>query len=171
MSWLILLGDALSVTLTVGATGADHSTIGAAIEAASDGDVLEIGPGLYVECLDPGGKDLELRGSGVGATVIQGDGSCESALLIDDGESATISQLSIMNTTGRAVEVVRSSLLLDGARGAPAEDRDDDRDGLVDDDDDSLDLASTTVCAGPRPHPKSDICWPDLRIPRGRRAA
>ena len=49
-------------TLTVCAVGCDHTTIGAAIAAAADGDTIEIGPGSYVEDGLSINKSLTLRG-------------------------------------------------------------------------------------------------------------
>src|SRR5262249_38567807 len=47
----------------------DYPTIQAAVNAAAPGDTLMVRPGTYTEEVVIG-KDLDLRGAGVGATVI-----------------------------------------------------------------------------------------------------
>lgn len=77
---LIALATATSVaqaeTFTVGPsfTDFDFITITAAIAASSDGDVIEIQPGLYPENLEIVNFDLTLRNAGGGTVTVFGQG-------------------------------------------------------------------------------------------------
>jgi hypothetical protein len=48
----------------------DYVTIGAAIAASFDGDVVEVGPGTYAEGLNFGGRDITVRSTAGAATTI-----------------------------------------------------------------------------------------------------
>jgi hypothetical protein len=61
------------VTLTVCASGCDHTSIQAAIDAAPPGSLVFVGSGTYFESLYID-KALTLRGSGVGATIVNVSG-------------------------------------------------------------------------------------------------
>ncbi|MFB0985000.1 MAG: hypothetical protein QMB94_01795, partial [Phycisphaerales bacterium] len=59
-------------TITVCSSGCDYTSINAAIEAAADeGDVIEIGSGVWRENLGTN-KQLVLRGAGPDLTIIDG---------------------------------------------------------------------------------------------------
>ncbi len=109
---LLILGVARAATWTVGSSGADFSTVSEAIVAASDGDLVLVAAGTYTECLDPGGKDLDIIGEDPATTTLQGDGSCESLLVLDDGEALGLSAFTLLNTAGRAVEARHAALTL-----------------------------------------------------------
>ena len=68
---------ALAATITVsGSGGADHATIGAALTAASPGDVIEVASGTYTEDIDFAGKAVTVLGvSGPGSTFLVGTGT------------------------------------------------------------------------------------------------
>ena len=74
---LFLTAAALAVsasaeTITVCTKGCDHTSIQAAIDAAAEaGDVIEIGPGVWMENLYSN-KQLTLRGAGPDLTIIDG---------------------------------------------------------------------------------------------------
>ena len=55
-------------TITVCASGCDHTSINAAIDAASDGDVLQLSAETYTEgtTIDTDGKAITILGVGVG---------------------------------------------------------------------------------------------------------
>ena len=61
--------DASPIQLFSGRNTSHHATIQSAIDAASEGDVIEIAAGTYSESLDLT-KAVTLRGAGVGQTVI-----------------------------------------------------------------------------------------------------
>ena len=100
---LLLVLPGLAATLTVGSSG--YSDLPAAIADASDGDTISVEAGTWVGCADLGGKDLTLLGAGADSTVLVGDGSCDSALVLSSGEDATIEDLTVTNTAGRGVEI------------------------------------------------------------------
>ena len=58
-------------TITVCETGCDHTSIQAAIDAAEEGDVIEIGAGVWMENTFSR-KQLVLRGAGPDLTIIDG---------------------------------------------------------------------------------------------------
>jgi hypothetical protein len=66
-------GSAAAAALCVSSKPGCFATIQAALDAAHDGDVVQVGPGTY-----PGGltieRSIKLAGAGVGATVISGGG-------------------------------------------------------------------------------------------------
>jgi hypothetical protein len=76
----------------------DAPTVQAAIDAASDGDVIAIRPGIYLERVDLGGRDLTLVGLGddPADTVLdaQGGGSVVTAANFED---FTLAQLTLRN--------------------------------------------------------------------------
>ena len=86
---LLLAGTATADTLDVCQDGCTYSSIQDAINAASDGDRIEIGPGTYFESLVIDGKAIELIGiAGRDATFVDGNDSYRP-LLIQSGISGT----------------------------------------------------------------------------------
>ena len=55
---------------TVG-TGGDFQTIQAAINAAANGDTIEIAAGTYREQVTVDGKNITIHGAGTGQTIIE----------------------------------------------------------------------------------------------------
>ena len=91
-------------TLTV---PGEYPTIQDAINAASDGDLIQVEAGLYVERLNPNGKEITVRGatdgSGDPTTIVDGNNEPGSVITINSGESwdSTIFEnLVIRNGTG-----------------------------------------------------------------------
>lgn len=80
-----------------------YPTIQSAIDASVDGDVIDIGPGTYLESLLVSSKGLTLRGQGAGVTSIDGQGifRCLAAYL-PPGASLKLQQLGLLDgaTTG-----------------------------------------------------------------------
>jgi hypothetical protein len=67
--------------------GTHHLTIQLAIDAASDGDVIAVDPGVYVEALDLRGKAIHLVSTaGAADTVLLGDGLDEPLVTCASGE-------------------------------------------------------------------------------------
>jgi MYXO-CTERM domain-containing protein len=88
-------------------------TITSAVDAASSGDTITIAPGTYSECVYPNGKNLSIVGSGPDSTRIDGTGQCDNTLSLWNGETVTVSELSLQNTGGRAVYHYYSDLTLE----------------------------------------------------------
>ena len=67
---------------------ADHGTIQAAIDASMDGDAVFVDPGTWSECLDFGGRDILVYGTG-GADVTKVAGACTNVPVVrfDSGET------------------------------------------------------------------------------------
>ena len=110
MILLLLSAPGLSATLTVGSGG--YATISAAVSAAADGDTLAIDAGTYAECVSLAGKDLTLQGAGAGSTLLTGDGSCDVALAMDLGETATVADLTLDNPAGQGFTVQGGTVVL-----------------------------------------------------------
>ncbi len=106
ISWV---GLAAAATWSV----SEGESIQASIDAAQDGDVVEVGPGTYVEQLDFMGKDLVLRSTqGPELTVLDGDDyggpfpwTGTSVVSFTHGEplSATLEGFTITNGHGQPV--------------------------------------------------------------------
>ncbi|MCP4834263.1 MAG: hypothetical protein GY895_05800 [Phycisphaera sp.] len=79
-------------TLTVGASGCQSVSINAAIDAASDGDVIRLAAETYFadEAVDLGGRQITLRGTldkSGGATTILDGASTHTVLVAESGET------------------------------------------------------------------------------------
>jgi len=91
---LLLLPTGYAATLTVNADGSgDHSSVQAAVDAASSGDTISIGPGTFEGAVSVSAKTLYIQGSGIGGTVLQGDGS-ETVLAVQ-GAGLNLAQLTL----------------------------------------------------------------------------
>ncbi len=87
-----------AATITVCPTGCDHTTLGAALQIAADGDVIEIGPGTYPAGVVVG-KAVTIRGAGRDATTLVGARGAVVALQNGAGRS-TLEGLTITGGTG-----------------------------------------------------------------------
>jgi len=84
-------GVALAATLTVESDGSGtYTSIQDAINAAVDGDTVEVGPGTYSEAIVFNGKPITVQSTdGAGSTVIDAGGSDAYAVRFEDYEEAT----------------------------------------------------------------------------------
>jgi pectin methylesterase-like acyl-CoA thioesterase len=65
-----------AATWTVCSSGCDFASIQAAVDAAGDGDIVELQAGTFEEdvVIGPAHGDLEIRGAGPSETVVSGGG-------------------------------------------------------------------------------------------------
>jgi len=76
---------------TVCVSGCGYSTIQAAINASSDGDIVVVRPGTYTENIDFGGLDIEVTSQSCPEeTIIDGDASGSVVIFEDSETSAAI---------------------------------------------------------------------------------
>ncbi len=110
MPWLSLVWPSAAATLSVDASGSGtYSSIQDAIDAASDGDTLEIAAGTYAECVDSGGLSLTLQGDGSASTFLEGS-ACSPVLAVTSGEILTVSGLTLDNPGARCLQIEGSTL-------------------------------------------------------------
>ncbi len=84
-------GHAWATTRTVGSSGADFTTIQAAIDASKNRDTILVAPGIYVEDINFNGKTLTLRSTG-GAPVTTIKGSSYAIRTVSGETSETVIQ-------------------------------------------------------------------------------
>ena len=108
-------------TISVCATGCDHTSINAAIDAASDGDVIQIAAGTYFEGapVDPAGKLVQLIGevNGCGGPAVIIDGADSHQVISCSNGETTDTQFSNLviqngygpNTSGGGAVITGSS--------------------------------------------------------------
>ena len=90
---------------------ADHQTINAAIEASSNGDIIQIDPGIYFENLVVNNKRIAIRGGDIfgeifGETIIDGSaakGSARSCVLVTGTSELVLDQLVLRNGGGSSI--------------------------------------------------------------------
>ncbi|HGY92759.1 MAG TPA: hypothetical protein ENK43_16440, partial [Planctomycetes bacterium] len=96
--WLAVAGPGQTVLIV---PSASFPTIQSAINAAAPGDVVQVGPGTYVENLDLLGKEIQLIGAGPDLTTI--DGNQSGAVIVcksDEGPGTLIEGFTITNGSG-----------------------------------------------------------------------
>ena len=112
MLLLLLAAPAGAATLVV--DGSSYATITDALADASDGDRIEVAAGTWYECLDFGGKSVDLVGAGKSSTVLDGAGYCEVLVSVDSGEiNPSLQSLTLKNGGELAIYMDAASLLLD----------------------------------------------------------
>ena len=88
-TYTIIDNDRIPVTLTVCASGCQHTSIQAAIDEALEEDTVLVSPGTYAETIDFGGKPITVKSvEGPNQTTIDG-GCAGSVVRFDSGETAT----------------------------------------------------------------------------------
>lgn len=108
LSFLLAVSpSAQAASWTVDPSGAgDFETIQAAIDAATDGDVVLVAAGAYEEAIDFGGRAIEVSSeSGSSATTIDalGADACAVSLVSGEGSGALLSGFTIHNSGERAL--------------------------------------------------------------------
>ncbi len=106
----LLLATAVAASWSVPADG----SLSEVSQLLSDGDVVELTEDT-TGCLDAG-RSITLQGD----VTLTGDGSCESLLVVNDGETLTVQGLKLRNPAGRVAGVWYSHLVLDGVEVAEA---------------------------------------------------
>ena len=85
----------------------DHQTINAAIEASSNGDIIQVDPGVYFENLVINNKRIAIRGGyPSGDTVIDGSsakGSFRSCVLVTGTSELVLDRMVLRNGGGSAI--------------------------------------------------------------------
>jgi pectin methylesterase-like acyl-CoA thioesterase len=72
--------------LTVG-LGGTYSTIQAAVDAAGNGDTIEIAAGIYREQVTVDGKNITIHGAGSGQTIIEAPDAASLVSNASDSDS------------------------------------------------------------------------------------
>jgi predicted outer membrane repeat protein len=97
---------AAAATLSVG--GGGYSDLQDAVDAASDGDVIQVSPGTWDGGVDLGGKDLEIISTdGAGSTTIELSGT---GFFWDQGEGGRLEGFTILADGHRAFQLVDSDV-------------------------------------------------------------
>ncbi len=99
--------QAPTATYTVCASGCDFSSIQAAIDAASDGDIIDLASETYTETFTID-KSINLMGDGAENTIIQAAGEMWIAMgrvmTVTTGVTTTIEGLTVQNGVGLSVD-------------------------------------------------------------------
>ena len=78
---LLMVPSSFAATIAVNADGSgEYTSVQSAVDAASSGDTIQVGAGTFVENVSVSAKTLYLEGSGVGASVIEGEHHSRLAL-------------------------------------------------------------------------------------------
>ncbi|MFM2244752.1 MAG: hypothetical protein RL071_826, partial [Pseudomonadota bacterium] len=105
---LLLPGTGWAATLTVGGSGG-YTSVQAAINAASSGDVISVRAGTFTGAIDTRGKALTIRGAGSASTTLRASTAGSTLITISRGERVTISDLGLTGA-GQGIEVRGSTL-------------------------------------------------------------
>ena len=98
--------------LTVG-FGGTYSTIQAAVDAAVNGDTIEIAAGTYREQVTVTGKDITLHGAGTGQTIIESPDAASLVANAIDTNSGRPNKFAVITVTDNA-DVTIEGLTVDG---------------------------------------------------------
>lgn len=110
----VTAGTAIPLSGTTINVPSDIPAIQQAIDAASDGDTINIAAGTYNESLSIVDKRIVLSGAGSGSTIIDGGGAA-GVVTIEHTSAANISNMTIQNGINGISTIDRSNLELDGA--------------------------------------------------------
>ena len=105
----LLLATCLPAQVTLNVPTASYPTIQSGIAAASNGDTVAVGPGVFVENIDFIGKTITVRGQGPNLSVIDG-GQQDSTVVFtnQEGPGTTLEGFTITNGLGRSVLTLSS---------------------------------------------------------------
>ena len=103
--------------LNVGTAPGDFTTIQAAVNAAVNGDTIQIAAGTYREQVTINGKDLTVHGAGDGAggTIIESPDAAALVVNATDPNAARPNKFAVVAVTGGA-NVTIDGLAVDGRR-------------------------------------------------------
>ncbi len=94
----LLVATAAQGQITINGSGPSFPSIQAAIVAASNGDVIDVGAGTYFENLNLGGKHLRIEGAGAGLTILDGSGTGRCLSILQGSPGTTrIENMTIRN--------------------------------------------------------------------------
>ena len=101
-------------TLTVGLGGTfNFSTIQAAVDAAGNGDTIDIAAGTYREQVTVDGKDITIHGAGSGLTIIESPDASSLVANAIDTNSGRPNKFAVITVTDNA-DVTIEGLTVDG---------------------------------------------------------
>lgn len=86
-----------------------------AINAASNGDTIQVEAGIYREQLTVDGKDITIQGAGEGQTIIEAPDAASLVANAIDTNSGRPNKFAVITVTGNA-DVTIAGLTVDGAR-------------------------------------------------------
>ena len=99
-------------TLTVG-LGGTYSTIQAAVDAAGNGDRIEIAAGTYREQVTVDGKNITLQGAGSGQTIIEAPDAASLVSNASDSNASRPTKYAVVTVKGDA-DVTIAGVTVDG---------------------------------------------------------
>lgn len=102
----LVVPSARAATITVCPSGCSHATLGAAVQAAADGDVIEVHAGTY-----PAGlvvtKPITIRGAGPEQTILTSGGRGAVLALRNTSGRTTVEHLTLTGGVGYEIDRLR----------------------------------------------------------------
>jgi len=114
MTLLLLALPVGAATLSVDASGSGaYTAIQDAVDAAVSGDTITVASGTYTECVDLGGRDLDIQGAGADLVTIDGAGACAYTVTAAAGEDLILSGVELVNTAYAGLQIVGGDAIVD----------------------------------------------------------